>query len=186
MVARPQIPWLCCNSESQGLSLQMKLIYLFCRKTSAHSKTILPSCQSSLFSLALSSPKGNKLFSNKVVFVLTRSSPWKRRRFFLSRSKSRLTPSLSTSPANIFLNMPWPSEVPQRALKDPSKVPHRALKDLFKHAMVSEGYLQWWTWSSPARSPGPSSWSWPSRPCPQSSSSCRSSSQLGRHFLRCS
>ena len=122
----------------------MKLIYLFCRKTSAHSKTILPSCQSSLFSLALSSPKGNKLFSNKVVFVLTRSSPWKRRRFFLSRSKSRLTPSLSTSPANIFLNMPWPSEVPQRALKDPSKVPQQSLKrlslkELFEQAMAFEG-----------------------------------------------
>ena len=89
-----------------------------------------------------------------------------------------------------------PLTVPQRALKDlfeqamafegSSKFPHRALKDLFKHTMAFEGYLQWWTSSSPARSPGPSSWSSPSRPCPQSSSSCRSSSQLGRHFLRCS
>ena len=44
--------------------------------------------------------------------------------------------------------MPWPSEVPQRALEDlfeqamtfegSSKVPHRTLRDLFKHVMVSK------------------------------------------------
>ena len=177
-----------------------------------NSKNILPSCLISLLSLALSSPEGNKLFANGT--KLCSSSPGQvrgREEGFSCREEDQGWHQACQLPLQTsFWTCHGPqrslkglSKIPQRSLDSPakgsqrsfeqamafegsSKVPHRALKDLFKHTMAFEGYLQWWTSSSPARSQGPSSWSSPSRPCPQSSSSCRSSSQLGRHFLRCS